>query len=167
MQAVSRSLPIVLYHDYTTIPFSIQDACRSCFPQFDVNDLLTQSPIYPLLLSIFQQDQGSGVTRTNIIDHAETLVPGFTNEQYNNAFDSAVSSGIIRGLQPIQINWITGPPVPTYTFDPEMDADSRNSNFVKFLLGLVQGYKSPKFVRYFKYGSTIGTNAYISCESCL
>jgi hypothetical protein len=168
MSKLSRSVPITLYHNYRQIPFSTVEACQSCFPQFDGRVLLNTNPTFPLINSIHKLDQGSGVTMDQLFSAASSLVPEFTEDDYDEALQLGIKNGIFRALQAPYINYFVTQPPCRYILSPDLDRHKNNETYVKFLLSLVGGYTSPTFTRWFApspscYNSSTGSNPCVAC----
>lgn len=165
---MSRSLPVILYHNYRTTPFSAEDACQSCFVPFDGTALLNTDPVYPLIQSLFHIDGGSGATQAEIINQALQISNNFTYNTYSSAFLQGLKRGIFRSLIPPVVNWLEAQPPTRYIISPELDRQPRNANFTKFLLWLVGGYNSPSFVRWFQLSGsccTVRSNCQEFCST--
>ena len=163
MSHLSRSVPIILFHNYRNIPFSVADACCSCFPIFDAGILLTQDPMYALLQAYFQLNQGGGVTQNALVNKAFEIQPGFSIEQYQNAFKLGLKQNIFTSIVPSQINWFLPQPPTSYILSPYLDQYPKNSNYTKFLLSLVGGYSSPRFVQWFVAQAKSNANCNNAC----
>jgi len=165
--SLSRSVPITLFHNYRNIPFSVQDACQSCFPMFDGVSLLPTSPLFPLVQAFFNLDRGGGVTQSDLLYQASQIFPQFSADEYLQAFRLAQKQGIIRSIVPPQINWFAQQPPTRYILSPDMDKSAKNANLVKFLLSLVGGYQSPSFLRWFAVSPSccnVGNNTCVACS---
>ena len=155
MSKLSRSLPVNLYHNYRKIPFSLEDACTSCSPRFDTNSVMCTNPRYPLIYAIYSLAETNGSILSDIIDNASAVCSQFSVDTYRSTVTSGLKNGIFASIVPSQIDYIYGTNGPTrYILGPEMDRYSSNASYVKFLLGLVGGYNSPSFVKWFSSSNT-------------
>lgn len=160
MSRLSRSVPIILYNNYRNIPFSVADACKSCFPMYNADAVRCSTPIFPLIQSLFALDRGAGASMDTIIAGAINVCPNFTDDQYRETFALAIKQGIFRTIAPIQFDYFLGSTsVAKYIINPELDRKKSHSEYTKFLLSLVGGYSSPSFVRWFTLTSANCVNS--------
>ena len=139
-----------LYRNYNQKSYSVSDFNKTMKPMYDPT-IATTSPVYALILAMFQQNQGRGVREDVLLEVAEQLNQTFTPAQYNTAFQQTLKRSIFVPITPHNAGICTlGMPAPiTYTFSPAMDRMNQNVPYVEYLLYLVGGFTSPDFNRYF------------------
>lgn len=163
MLRLSRSLPLVLHHDYRQIPFSTADGCQSCRPLFDRAQVIGTDPVFPLLEAYFRLNQGAGTTIAETVSLAQTIYQGFSEDTYSTAFQKAIKRGIFTCIVPPIICWTAEQPPTRYILNPNLDQNHTHSEYTKFLLSLVGGYQSKLFSKWFAY--TPPTTAFQPCPS--
>lgn len=168
MSKVSRFVPVYLYHDYRLIPFSVEDACQSCIPLFNSDELRTTNPLYALIHAVFSLHQSNGSAVDDIISWAMQNYPQYTEATLRAAFRQALRQGIFASVVPPRIDYITGNNGPSrYVIGADIDRYAANAPYVKFLLSLVGGYRSPTFVQWFSLAKMpCAPNAAAPCGIC-
>ncbi len=168
MSRVSCFVPVALYHDYRKIPFSVADACQSCFPRFNADELRATDPRYALLHAVFALGQWGGSSLDDIVAYAMQNYPQFSDATLRAAFRQALRSGVFASVVPAQIDYLTGQNGPSrYVIGVDLDRYAANAPLTKFLLSLVGGYKSPQFVQWFSLSKMACVpNASVPCGTC-
>jgi hypothetical protein len=167
MSKLSRAVPVNLYHDYKSIPFSVADACQSCYPIYNADEERCVNPAYSLIQAIYVLDQTNGSTLEDIISTATQICPSFSDAAFRATFQNALRKGIFTSIVPVQIDYFLGTNGPTrYIIGPEMDRYAQGAPYVKFLLSLVGGYKSPLFLKWFSLAKLSCISSAASCRQC-
>jgi len=165
---ISGARPVNLYHDYRSIPFSVADACSSCFPIFNADEFRCTNPTYTLIEAIYNLSQGGGSSQAEIVARSRQLCSRFSESEYINAFRAGLRSGLFTNVVPVIIDYCCGTNGPVrYVFGPQMDRMSANSPYVKFLLSLVGGYNNPNFVQWFNVSTVPCAQYPASCVQCV